>query len=386
MSSDLIPLCEPNIAGAEWRYVKDCLDTGWVSSAGAYVSRFEREFAQRIGSPHGVAAASGTAALHLALLAAGVETGDEVLVPPLTFIAPANAIRYVGAHPVFIGIDGRYWQMDPERLESFLADSARMNDGRLVNRRSGRRIAAVVPVHVLGHPCDIGAIVSIADRYALPVIEDATESLGARYEGRAPGTFGLAGCFSFNGNKLITTGGGGMLVSADERVAARAKYLSTQAKDSEEYVHGDIGYNYRLTNLQSALGVAQLEQLSGFLAAKRRIAETYTGRLGQMPGITPMAEAPWATSSWWMYTVLVERERYGMDCVGLRNVLAAAGIQTRLLWQPLHRSKPHLACEHFACEEADRVYGLGLSLPCSTGLNQAQQERVIATIEGARRA
>ena len=259
---DAIPLSVPEIRGNEWRYVKECLDTNWVSSVGAYVDRFEQMVAQQAETKHAVATVNGTAALHVALMVAGVQPEDEVLVSTLTFIAPVNAIRYVGAWPVFIDAEPTYWQMDPARVVEFLEQGCRWNDGALYNRRTGRRVTAVIPVHILGHPVDIDPIMAVARKFGLKVIEDATEGLGATYKGRSLGCLGDIACFSFNGNKIITTGGGGMIVTDNEEWARKAKYLTTQAKDDPiEYVHGEVGYNYRLTNLLAAVGCAQMEQL-----------------------------------------------------------------------------------------------------------------------------
>jgi perosamine synthetase len=380
MPSEPIPLCVPSITGNEWKYVKECLDTGWVSSVGASVGRFESEFAARVGTKHSVATASGTAALHLALIVAGVGPNDEVLVPGLTFIAAANAVFYVGAHPVFVGVERDFWQIDPHRLAEFLAAECGVESRHLINRRTGRRIAAVLPVHNLGHPCEIGDIMGIAEHYGLPVVEDATEALGARYRGRPPGSFGVLGCFSFNGNKLITTGGGGMLVSNDAALADRARYLSAQAKDGEEFVHGAVGFNYRLTNLAAAMGLAQLEQYDEFLSAKRRIAAYYGAALADLQGITVMPEAAWADSAFWMYTILVEPKEFGMDCRVLGSILAAEGIQTRRLWEPLPTSRPYRRSQSFRCEYCDWLAARGLSLPCSVGITEDQQDRVIRAI------
>ena len=247
-----IPLCVPEIRGNEWKYVKECLDTNWVSSVGSFVDRFERMLADYIGTIHAVATTSGTAALHIALLVAGVQPDDEVLVPTLSFIAPANAIRYTGAWPVFIDSEPIYWQMDPEKVLDFLEKECRWQGESLLNKTTGRRVKAILPVHILGHPCDIDPIREAAQKYDLAIIEDATESLGAKYKGNMVGRLGDIACFSFNGNKLITTGGGGMIVTNDESWANRARYLSTQAKDDPiEYFHSEIGYNYRLTNISS---------------------------------------------------------------------------------------------------------------------------------------
>jgi perosamine synthetase len=373
-----VPLCAPEIGGNEWHYVKECLDTGWVSSVGPFVDRFEAAMAGAVGARHAVAMQSGTAALHLALLVAGVERDDEVLVSSLTFIAPANAIRYAGAWPVFVDAEPEYWQMDVAKAEAFLETDCVWRDGELRNRLTGRRIRALLPVHILGHPVSMDPLRRLAQRYGLALIEDATESLGAEYRSTPVGRLGDVACFSFNGNKLLTTGGGGMLVTDNPAWATRARYLSTQAKqDALEYVHGDIGYNYRLTNVQAAIGVAQIERLPEFLAAKRRIAAGYEAVLGDIPGLTLMAEAPWARSAWWMYTVLVDEEACGVSSRQLLTALEAARVQTRPLWQPLHRSAAHADACQTDCSVAERLNREALSLPCSVGLTPAMQDEVI---------
>lgn len=375
-----VPLAVPEIRGNEWAYVRECLDTGWVSSAGAYVDRFEAAVAAAAGTRFAVATTSGTAALHTAMLVAGVERDDEVLVPALTFIAPANAVRYVGAWPLFVDAEPWFGQMDVGRAAEFLRGCA-ARDGVVRNPRTGRRIRALLPVHILGHPVDLDPLLEEARRLGLPVIEDATESLGASYRGRPVGHLGDLACFSFNGNKLVTTGGGGMLVTDDEAVARRARYLSTQAKDDAiEYVHGAVGYNYRLTNLQAAMGVAQLEQLAGFLAAKRRIAARYTEAVESIAGLQAMAEAPWATSAWWMYTIRVSEAAYGMDSRELMRCLAQRQIQTRPLWQPLNRSPAHADAPPAECPIAEEWNRTALSLPCSVGLAPEAQDRVIEAL------
>jgi len=382
-----IPLAVPEIRGNEWRYVKECLDTGWVSSAGAFVDRFERMVADRVGAQHGVATVNGTAALHMALLAAGVGADDEVLVSALTFVAPANAVRYLGAWPVFMDASPQTWEMDPEKVVSFLDTGCEWRQGALYNKVTTRRVRAVVPVHILGHPVDLDPILDRARRYELAVIEDATEALGARYRGQPVGHLGDIACFSFNANKIITTGGGGMIVTDRSDWAARAKYLTTQAKDDDvEYVHNAVGYNYRLTNIQAAVGVAQMEQLDEFIAAKRRIAGSYTGQLAHVGGVTPPAEAPWAHSTFWLYTVLIDRSAYGRSSRDLMHRLADEGIQSRPLWRPLHRLEPYRACHAYRVEVADRLQEAALSIPCSAGLSSASQERVVRAIATLSRA
>jgi perosamine synthetase len=383
-TASTIPLSEPEIRGREWDYVKDCLDSGWVSSVGAYVDRFEQAMAEYVGARYAVATSSGTAALHVALQIAGVQSNDEVLVSTLTFIAPANAVRYLGAWPVFIDAEPRYWQLDVEKLESFLKTQCDHQEGRLRNKATGRTVRAIVPVHILGHPCDIRSICDVARRYGLSVIEDATESLGAYYDGKAVGSWGDAACFSFNGNKLLTTGGGGMVVTDREEWAKRAKYLTTQAKDDPvEYVHQDVGYNYRLTNVQAAIGCAQLERIGEFLERKRRIAARYTEQLGTIAALQCPVESPMARSAWWLYTVVMDVSLLGLDRRRVLTLCQQQGVQTRPLWQPLHRSPAHRHSQAYFCEVADRLHERALSLPSSVGLQPPDQDRVIAVFRGA---
>jgi perosamine synthetase len=371
-------LSEPYLGGREWDYVKECLDSGWVSSAGPFVTRFEAAVADVMGGRHAVATSSGTAALHVALLVAGVRPDDEVVVPALTFIAPANAVRYCGAWPVFVDIEPHYWQLDAERLSDFLAHGCEWRDGALRNRRTGRRVSAVVPVDLLGHPADMDAIAEIATRFDLAIVEDATESLGARYCGRPLGDRAHLVCLSFNGNKTITSGGGGMLVTNDASRADRARYLTTQAKnDAIEYVHDEVGFNYRLTNLQAALGLAQLERLPSHVEAKRRLAAAYADGLGDLAGLECMREASWASSTFWLYTVLIDPDIAAGDSRAALRALAAVGIQTRPVWQPLHRSRAHAGAPTIGGEHAEHVYARALSLPSSVGLSAADQGRVI---------
>lgn len=376
-----IPLCVPEIRGNEWKYIKECLDTNWVSSVGPFVDRFERMVADYVGAKYAVATVNGTAALHIALLVAGVQPDDEVLVSTLTFIAPANAIRYVGAWPVFIDAEPDYWQMDPQKVVDFLEKECRWRKGALYNRATGRRVRAILPVHILGHPVDMDPILEVARKYHLVVIEDAAESLGAKYKGQPVGQLGDIGCFSFNGNKIITTGGGGMVVTDNREWAQRARYLTTQAKDDPlEYIHSEIGYNYRLTNIQAAMGVAQMEKLDEYVDAKRRIATAYRQGLREVPGVIPMQEAPWALSTFWMFTMLVDERKYGIDSRTLIRRLAERQIQTRPLWQPMHRSRAHL---HICSEDnwvADRIHQKAVSLPSSVSLTDVYIQRVLNAI------
>lgn len=376
-----IPLCVPTIRGNEWSYVKECLDTNWVSSVGAYVDKFERAVAEAVGTEYAVATSSGTAALHVALLVAGIRPEDEVLVSTLSFIAPANAIRYVGAWPIFVDADPTYWQMDPEKVKSFLETQCRWRNGALFNLVTGRRVRAILPVHILGHSVDMDPILELARKYELTVIEDATESLGARYKDRNAGALGDIACFSFNGNKLITTGGGGMIVTNNSHWAERAKYLTTQAKDDPiEYVHNEIGFNYRLTNVQAAIGLAQMEQLASYVSAKRRIAQEYKEGLQHVPGITCMPEASWAFSTFWLYTILVDGDRFQMHSRELLRRFEQCRIQARPLWQPLHLSAAHRGHFKTDCTIAEGLNEQALSLPSSVGLTPEDQLTVLRTI------
>lgn len=377
-----IPLCVPEIRGNEWAFLKECLDTNFVSSVGPFVDRFEQMTAEYVGTRYAVATANGTAALHIALLVAGVKRDEEVLVSTLTFIAPVNAIRYVGAWPVFIDAEPDYWQMDSEKVRDFLEHGCYWREGALYNKRSGRRVTAIIPVHILGHPVDLQPVLEMANTFGLKVIEDATEGLGATYKGKNLGSLGDIGCFSFNGNKMITTGGGGMIVTDHEALARKAKYLTTQAKDHPiEYIHGMVGYNYRLTNLQAAVGCAQMEQLAVYVETKRRIAARYGKALQGIAGITPMKEATWASSSFWLYTVLVDEKQFGLDARGLLNKLDVQKIQSRPLWQPIHQSPAHTESYAGQLPIAEHLYHQGLSLPCSVGLSECDLDRVITVIK-----
>jgi len=380
-TSRSIPLAVPNISGREWEYVKECLDTGWVSSVGSFVDRFEQELARAVGAQYAVATTSGTAALHVALQLAGVEADDEVIVPALTFIAPANAVRYCGAWPVFLDVTNDTWQLDPHAVAAFLREECEPMPSGMRNRRTGRRVRAILPVHLLGHPVDLDRLRESAATHDLRIVEDGTEALGARYRDQPVGSGPSTVCFSFNGNKLLTTGGGGMLCTNDAELARRARYLTTQAKDDPlEFVHGAVGYNYRLTNVQAAIGCAQLERLDEFLATKRRIANGYRDGFADIPGIQLQAESPWAHSSWWLPTARFAPELLPDGPKPYIARLQEHGIQARPLWQPLNRSPAHRESASPPCPTAERIQSEALSLPCSTSLAPADQQFVIDAI------
>lgn len=365
-----IPLCVPELGTQELEYLRDCVETNWVSYAGTYVTRLEKMMADYVGTAHGVATQSGTSALHVALLVAGIQPDDEVIVSGLTFVAPANTVRYCGAYPVLMDVTRDYWQMDPQKLQDFLEKEC---DENLVNRHTGRRVRAIIPVHILGHAVEMDPVLELARKYGLTVIEDASESLGGEYRGKRLGSLADIACFSYNGNKIITTGGGGMITTDNAAWAERAKYLTTQARDdAEEYVHESIGYNYRMTNLQAAVGVAQMERLDQFVARKRAIADRYAAKLP----CEVMRQADWAFSTYWQYTILVDKDRKQ-----LAKQLADEGIQTRPLWVPIHELTPFKDCYAYRPEVVQELHRRAVSIPCSTGLTEADQDRVIATLQ-----
>ena len=378
----MIPNAVPHLGGNEWKYLKECLDTNWVSSAGPFVGRFEREVADYVGVSHAVATVNGSAALHVALLAAGVQPGDEVLLPTFTFISTANAVAYCGAIPLFGDCEPVTWGLDPAKTAEFLASECDVRAGHVINRATGRVIRALLPVHLYGHPCDLDPFLELGRRYPLALVEDSAEALGARYHGRPVGCEGLAGCLSFNGNKIVTAGGGGMVLTRDARLAERVRALTTQARgDALEFIHDEIGYNYRITNLQAALGVAQLEQLDEFVERKRVTAASYRDALSGVDGVTVFSEAPWARSTYWMTSVLLD-ERRAPDLRALLRELNAEGIQARPLWRPLHRQPVFAGSQAYRIEVADRLYARGLSLPCSVGITPEERDRVVAALRG----
>lgn len=372
-----IPLCAPHLGGNEAKYLQECVDSGWISSAGPFVNQLEELLARALQAAHGVATSSGTAALHLALLVAGVRHGEEVLVSDLTFVAPANAIRYLGAEPVLVDCEVEHWQMDVGLLKHFFAQECQVGVSGVVNRRTGRRVAAIVPVHVLGHPVDMDPLVKLADQYGIPVVEDASEALGSLYKDQPVGSCGRLSCLSFNGNKIVTGGGGGLVTCNDQGLAERVRYLSTQAKDDPlYYVHHEIGYNYRLTNLQAAVVLAQFEQLPHFLSRKRQIASTYQQIL-DVPELELPCEANWAQSSWWLYTVLLKGAAAQRQDEVLRT-LQSQGIEARPLWNPIHQNRPFQGCQ-LLCHQKSQALDIvrrSISLPSSVGLSDEEQRRV----------
>ncbi len=379
-----IPLYAPSVGAAEHHNIADCLHKGELIH-GPWVGAFESRIATYVGTPFAVGTNSGTTALHTALMVAGIGRDEEVLVTTMTFIAPANAVRYVGAHPVFIDIEPDSWQMDPGRVQAFLEQQCHMVDGRTINRSTGRHVSAIIAVHYLGMPVDLDPILALAQTHALTVIEDAAQALGTLYHGRRVGGLARLGCFSFHGNKLITAGGGGMLVTHDEGMARRARYLINQAKDDAvETLHKSVGYNYRMTNLHGAIGCAQFDRIASHIGAKRRIAQRYAEALNKVPGLSMVAEPAGTFCTFWMSTVLVDPQRFGMPARALFDRLRQQHIDALPLYQPLHHSEAHAGAQRVGGEVADRIAAMALSLPSSVGLSAQDQDRVIAAIVAAR--
>ena len=337
----LVPLHEPTFAGNEWLYLKECLDSTFISSAGKFVDRFEVELAAYTGAKHAVAVVNGTAALHIALKLAGVGSNNEVLVPALTFVATANAITYCSAIPHFVDSEERTLGVDAAKLREYLNASTAQHSGQCVNRNSGRVIRALVPMHTFGHPVDLDGMLAIAQDFNLVLVEDAAESLGSYYHNRHTGTFGLLGTLSFNGNKTITTGGGGAIMTNDAGLARHARHLTTTAKlpHAWDYVHDEIGYNYRMPNLNAAVGCAQLEQLPALLAAKRELFQRYRRAFAEVAGVSLMAEPQHCQSNYWLQTLLLDT-RHAPHRDAVLQATNAAGIQTRPAWMLMNELIP----------------------------------------------
>jgi perosamine synthetase len=363
------PLHQPCFRGNEWTYVKECLDSSYVSSVGGFVTRFERDIAEAAGTSHAVAVVNGTAALHVCLLLAGVRPGDEVLAPALTFVATANAISYCGAVPHFCDSDPQTLGIDPRRLGDYLRRITVRRGDDLVNPRTGRRIKALVPMHSFGHPVDMEPLLELGAEFGLFVIEDAAESLGSRYKGRPTGGWARLAAFSFNGNKIITTGGGGAITTNDAELAKAAKHLTTTAKlpHAWSFVHDQVGYNYRMPNLNAAVGCAQLEQLGAFLAAKRVLAERYRRALAGVAGVVFVAEPPFARSNYWLNALLLD-----VGHAGERDALLAKsnadGLATRPAWTLMHHLPMYADCPRMELPVAEDIEQRLVNLPSGAGL------------------
>lgn len=369
-----IPLCEPNLNGREKQYMTEAVDSNWLSG-GSFLRRFEQQLADYTGVAHVIGVSNGTSALHIALTLAGVEKGDLVLVPDLTFVATANAVKYLGANPVMIDIDANTWLMDLDLLLDFLENETYQNNDGCFHRESDKRIKAVIPVHLLGNVCEMDRLNRIAEQFALTVVEDAACSLGSFQNGRHSGTSGLLGTMSFNSNKIITTAGGGAILTNDDLLAKRARHLITQAKShATEYIHDELGYNFRLVNPLAAMGCAQMEQLSGFVQRKKEIAAYYQEEFREYDVVFQQL-TPGTYSNHWHSAMLVNESR------DLIAALAAENIETRPLWTPIHelpvfRQDLYVSREHVSLDISRR----GIMLPCSTSISEVQLQRVCQTI------
>ena len=362
-------LHEPRFRGNEWTYLKECLDTTFVSSVGKFVDRFEADLAEFTGATRAVAVVNGTAALHVALKLAGVEQGDEVLLPALTFIATANAVAYCNATPHFVDSEENSLGMCAVALREHLAASTEMRAGLCINRATGKVIRAMVPMHTFGHPVDIVALTALAHDYGIALIEDAAESLGSSVGSRHTGTFGLMGTLSFNGNKTITTGGGGAILTMDAELGKRVKHITTTAKLPHRwnFSHDEVGYNYRLPNLNAALGCAQLEQLPGFLTSKRRLFDQYQARFTNVPGIRLVAEPAGCTSNYWLQALLLDEAQAGQRDAVL-TATNDAGLMTRPVWTLMHRMPMYAGAPRAATPVAESLERRLINIPSSSGL------------------
>jgi dTDP-4-amino-4,6-dideoxygalactose transaminase len=366
-----ILLSTPHMGDREHQFVTEAFETNWIAPIGPHVNAFEQEFCEVVGSSHAAAVSSGTAALHLALKLVGVGVGDEVFCSTLTFSASANPIAYLGAKPVFIDSDRVSWNMNPELLRAALAQRAKV----------GKLPKAVVLVHLYGQSADIDPILAACQEYGVPMIEDAAEALGATYKGRSPGSFGTIGIFSFNGNKIITTSGGGMLVSEDANITSKAKFLATQARDpAPHYQHSEIGYNYRLSNVLAGIGRGQLLVLADRVAARRRNCAVYEQALGKLPGIEFMPEAPWGSATRWLTCLTIDPTAFGADRERVRLALGEAQIEARPVWKPLHMQPIFQDSECFGGEVAEDLFERGLCLPSGSNLSDEDLNCVIEEI------
>lgn len=381
----MIPLSTPNFEGNEEKYVLDAVSQGWVSTGGAYIIQLEEKLADYLQIPGTVACQSGTAALHLALMECGVAPNDMVIVPTLTFIAAVNPVRYQFAEPVFMDCDDSLC-MDPVKLRKFCETECEIQSDRLIYKATGQHIKAVIVVHVFGNLADMEAIMELAEEFHLRVIEDATEALGSKYltgkyAGRMAGTIGDFGAYSFNGNKIITTGGGGAITASDKDELEHMKYISTQAKDdSLYYVHNEVGYNYRMTNVQAALGVAQLEELPEFLERKKRNYALYAKLLKDVPEGTLLPFKENTDSNHWFYSLMINKEKVKKELPQIITELQEAGIQTRPIWGLIHEQKPYQNAIAYKIEKAKYYSERIINIPCSTQITRKEIQQVVQGI------
>ncbi len=379
-----IPLSVPNLKGNELKYVTNAVEQEWVSTGGTYINTFEKNIADYLKVKAAVACQSGTAALHLSLIQSGVEFGDEIIVPTLTFIAAVNPVKYCGAYPVFMDCDDSL-TLDSVKLKEFCENQCDFKEGNLINKKSNRKIKAIIVVHVFGNLANMEVIMRIAKSYNLKVIEDATEALGSyytkgAYKGKFAGTIGDFGAYSFNGNKIITTGGGGMIIAKDQKDLQRVKYLSTQAKDDTlYYIHDDIGYNYRMTNLQGALGVAQLEKLEEFIQIKKDNYNLYKELFDKISGVKLLDFDKNIRPNFWFYSLLLEDDEIDRDV--MIKKLEENKIQTRPIWGLIHEQKPYAQAQSYKIEKACYYHDRVINIPCSSNLKREDILNVIHIIK-----
>jgi len=362
-------LHEPSVGNLEEEIVKDCIKSTFVSSVGKYVDRFELEIAGYTGSKYAVAVVNGTAALHISLILAGVKKDSEVLVPGLTFAATANAVCYAGAIPHFVDSEEETFGICPQKLDSYLSDTCDIQNDVCINKKTGRPIIAIIPVHIFGHPCKIDALLEVANKHNLEVVEDAAESLGSFYKGKHTGTFGKLGIISFNGNKIITTGGGGMIITDDKQLAHLAKHLTTTAKVPHrwEYVHDQVGYNYRMPNLNAAFGCAQLKQLPEFLQSKRGLFENYSEQLSGLNGIRLLEEPSECSSNYWLQTIVLDEPDQELRNIIL-TALNEAGLMSRPAWTGLYKLEHFKECPKMDMKVVNSLEKRIINIPSSSFL------------------
>ncbi|PHS31929.1 MAG: aminotransferase DegT [Alkaliphilus sp.] len=374
MSQKFIPLSVPNLKGRELEYVTHAVKTEWVSTGGPYVNEFEEKTATYVNSKGAVSCQNGTAGLHIALQVCGVTKDDEVIVPTLTFIAAVNPVKYIGAEPVFMDCDDSL-AIDTNKLLEFCKNECRLVDGRLINKKTKKHIRAVLVVHVFGNMADMEKIMEIADEFNLQVVEDATEAIGTyytkgKYKDRHAGTIGNVGVYSYNGNKIITTGGGGMIVSDDDKLLKRAKHLTTQAKSDEiYYTHDEIGYNYRMTNLQAALGLAQLEQLEDFIKTKKNNYELYKEKIKDIAGLSLLEFKDNTRSNYWFYALNIDKE-YPLNRDEVIKYLSSKKVQARPIWGLINEQKPYLNNQTYKIKKAKQYLEHIVNIPCSSNLTK----------------
>lgn len=377
----MIPLAAPNLSGNEAKYLADCVETTFVSSVGPFVARFEEMVAEAAGTSHAVATSAGTTALHAALLTIGVRPGDLVICPALTFIASVNAISHCGASPWLLDVSRDSWTLDPQQLRREIACKTHLCDGECIHSDTGRRVSAIVPVFTLGIPADMDSIVEIARDVGLRVVVDGAAGLGATYKGRASGALGAdLTMYSFNGNKTVTAGGGGAVAGSDENIMRAFRHLTTTARIGSDYDHDMVGYNYRMTNLQAAVGCAQMEQLDAFVAAKRSIAFKYDEALHGIPGFRAFPNPTWGESAAWFSGFYFDAEDGAAGSASIRAALRDQGIDARPFWKPMHLQAPYKDAPRASLLVSEYLWNRIVTLPCSTNLSETDQDLVIEAV------